>query len=327
LSVLSMLVVRGVLESMVRTQVLAVPVAVVRAAACSALLLVGLGVGAQEIEPRLYSNAPVGTNFLLVGLTDARGALPTDLSSPLQDADFRTTSGLFAHVRALDLWGKSGKFDVIAPYTALSGTARYLGEPVDRDVDGFSDPRFRLSVNLYGAPALSPEAFASYRQDLVVGASLQVTAPVGQYDRTRLVNIGTNRWSLKPELGVSKAIGRWTLEWAVAATLYTDNDDFFNGRRRSQDPLYSTQGHLIYAFRSGVWGALDATYFTGGRTTLDGEQKNDLQKNWRIGGTLAFPIDRRNSLKIYGSTGVSARTGNDFDLFGIVWQYRWGGGS
>lgn len=312
---------------MVRTRGVAVRWVMAHAVTCSALLLLAVGASAQEIEPRLYSNAPVGTNFLLVGVVDARGALPTDVSSPLQDADFRTTSGLFAYVRALDLGGKSGKFDVIAPYTTLSGTALYLGEPIDRDVDGFSDPRFRLSVNLYGAPALSPEAFASYRQDLIVGASLQVTAPLGQYDRTRLVNIGTNRWSFKPELSVSKAIGRWTVEWAVAATLYTDNDDFFNGSRRSQDPLYSTQGHLIYGFRSGVWGALDATYFTGGRTTLDGERRNDLQENWRFGGTLAFPIDRRNSLKIYGSTGVSARTGNDFDLVGIVWQYRWGGGS
>jgi len=159
-----------------------------------------------------------------------------------------------------------------------------------------------------------------------VGASLQVSAPAGQYDGSRLVNLGTNRWSFKPELGVSKALGRLTLEGTAAVTLFTDNDDFYQGKSRSQDPLYSFQAHVIYSFRSGVWGALDAIYFTGGRTTVDDELRNDLQQNWRVGATLAFPVNVRNSVKLYGSSGVSARTGNSFDLLGIAWQYRWGGG-
>ena len=159
-----------------------------------------------------------------------------------------------------------------------------------------------------------------------VGASLRVSAPLGQYDDSRAVNLGTNRWTFKPELGVSKALGPWTLEGTVAATLFTDNKDFFNGQTRSQDPLYSLEGHAIHSFSGGVWGSLDATYFAGGRTTLDGMQGSDLQQNWRFGATLAFPVDRYHSIKLYGSSGVSARTGNNFDLLGIAWQYRWGGG-
>ena len=197
---------------------------------------------------------------------------------------------------------------------------------MQRDVSGFADPTFRLSVNLYGAPALSLKEFAGYKQDLIVGASLLVSAPLGQYDDTKVVNLGTNRWSFKPEVGVSKALGRWTLEATAAVTLFTDNNDFFNGNTRSQDPLYSLQGHVIYSFRSGIWGSLDATYFTGGRTTLNGTLNNDLQQNWRVGGTLAFPVDAYNSIKLYASSGVSARTGNNYDLIGIAWQYRWGAG-
>jgi hypothetical protein len=183
-----------------------------------------------------------------------------------------------------------------------------------------------VSVNLYGAPALTLKEFANYEQDLIVGASLRVTAPLGQYDSTKLVNIGTNRWSFKPEVGVSKALGPWTLEATAAATLYTDNKDFFGGNTRSQDPLYSLEGHVIHSFHSGIWGSLDATYFTGGRTTLNGTRNNDLQQNWRLGGTLAIPVNVYNSIKLYASSGVSARTGNNFDLAGIAWQYRWGGG-
>jgi len=159
-----------------------------------------------------------------------------------------------------------------------------------------------------------------------VGASLQVSAPASQYDPTRLLNIGTNRWSFKPEVGVSKAIHRWTLEGQAAVTLYTDNRDFYGGTVRSQRPLYSLQGHVIHAFANGAWASFDATYFAGGRTTIEGVLNNDLQQNWRVGATLALPVDRRNSVKLAASSGVSARTGNNFDFLAVAWQYRWGGG-
>ena len=149
-----------------------------------------------------------------------------------------------------------------------------------------------MSINLYGAPALTLKEFADWEQDLIIGASLQVSAPWGQYDPSRIVNIGTNRWSFKPEIGMSKAVGPWTLEVQAAATFFTDNDDFYGGKTRSQDPLYSCRGTLIYGFRSGIWASVDATYFAGGRTTVNGVLNNDLQQNWRLGATLAFPVDR-----------------------------------
>jgi len=268
----------------------------------------------------------VGVNFLIGGYAYTRGGIAFDSALPISDPKLHTSNGVIGYARALDLWGKSGKFDVIVPYTWLSGTAEHLGQTVERKVDGFADPRFRLSVNFIGAPALDLKEFRAYHQDLIVGASLQVSVPAGQYDPSKLVNIGSNRWWFKPELGLSKAIGNWTLELTGAVTLYTDNHDFFGGHTRAQDPLYSTQAHAIYSFPRGVWGSLDVTYYTGGRTTIDGERNFDLQQNWRLGGTLALPVDVHNSVKLYASSGVSSRTGNDFDLVGIAWQYRWGGG-
>jgi hypothetical protein len=281
---------------------------------------------AQDIEPRMYSNAPVGVNFLIAGYAFTEGALSADTSLPLEDPQLRTSNAVFGYARVIDFWGKSAKIDAIVPFTWLSGTADYEGGTIKREVNGLGDSRFRLSVNLYGAPALTLKEFADFRQDLIIGASLQVSAPTGQYDNSRLINIGTNRWSFKPEIGISKALGPWTLEAAAAATIYTDNDDFYGGNTRTQDPIYALQGHAIYSFRSGVWGSLDINYFTGGETTVNDTLKNDLQKNWRVGGTLAFPVDVHHSIKLYGSSGVSARTGNNFDLLGVAWQYRWGGG-
>lgn len=290
------------------------------------LLTSALPVRAQSIEPRSYSNAPVGVNFLVVAYAHTRGGVSFDTSLPITDPRLATSSAVAAYARTLDLWGASGKFDIIVPYTWLSGTATYQGAPLRREVNGFGDPLLRLSVNFYGAPALTLPEFRAYEQDLIVGASVQVSVPAGQYDATRIVNLGAHRWFFKPEIGVSKAQGPWTLEFQAGTTLFTANDNFYNGNRRSQDPLFSFQGHAIYNFRSGIWASADATYFAGGRSALNEASQSDLQQNWRAGATLALPVDTRNSIKLYASTGLSARTGNSFDLIGIAWQHRSGGG-
>ena len=290
------------------------------------LVAVGWEAYAQDLEPRAYANTPVGLNFLLAGYTYSRGGVATDPSLPLQNANIDVHSTLLAYARALDVWGRSGKFDVVLPYSWLSGSAAFAGQPQEREVSGFFDPRLRFSVNFYGAPALTLKEFAGYKQDLILGASLQVSVPLGQYDADRLVNIGTNRWFFKPELGISKAWGPLTLELAAGVTLYTDNRDFLDGKTRAQAPLYSVQGHVIYSLPYGIWVGLDGTYYTGGRTTIDGVEGDDVQNNARLGVTIALPVGRHHSVKLYASTGASTRTGGDFDTVGIIWQYRWGGG-
>src|SRR5262245_14494479 len=290
------------------------------------LVVLGSGVYAQELEPRAYTNTPVGLNFLIAGYAYSSGGVATDPSVPVKDAHLHIHTAFLAYARSLNVWGTSGKVDAVLPYAWLSGSAEVAGQPQEREVTGFADPRLRFSVNLYGAPALSVEEFASYKQDLIVGASLQVGLPLGQYDSEKLVNLGTHRWSFKPELGISKAWGPLTLEAAAGVTFYTTNDDFFGGKRRTQDPLYSLQGHLSYNFRPGLWVGLDGTDYTGGRTTTDGVQDSNFQGNSRLGVTFALPVNRHTSIKLYYSTGVSTRTGGNFDTVGIAGQYRWGGG-
>ncbi|MFL6593495.1 MAG: transporter [Luteimonas sp.] len=283
-------------------------------------------VRAQEIEPRAYSNAPVGVNFLIAGGVLTRGGLSFDSSVPITNAKLESESLVVAYARTLDLWGKSGKFDAIVPYTHLTGTADYRGQPVEREVVGFARPAFRLSVNLHGAPAVGLAQFGAWQQDLIIGASLQVSPPWGQYDADRIVNISSNRWSFKPEVGCSKAVGSWTLEMQAAVTFFADNDAFYGGTTRSQQPLYALQGHVIHAFASGKWLSVDATYLSGGRSRIDDVVNRDLQQNWRVGAILSLPVDKWNSIKFSASSGVSARTGNNFDALAVAWQHRWGGG-
>lgn len=290
------------------------------------LLLVASAPHAQELEPRLYANAPVGLNFAIAGYAYTTGGVTADPAVPLDNASIDVHSAVLAYAHSFAALGRSAKFDAIGTYSTLSGRADLAGVPRTRDVSGWADPRIRVSINLHGAPALDLRGIRSYRQDLIIGASLTAWVPVGQYDATKLVNIGTNRWSLKPEIGASQALGPWILELIGAAQFYQDNDEFLTGSTREQEPVYSVQGGGIRSFASGAWLALFATYYSGGRTTVDGVRGRDFKDNSRIGLTLTLPISRNNSVKIYANTGVSTRTGSDFDAFGVAWQYRWGGG-
>jgi hypothetical protein len=291
-----------------------------------AFLFVAAQAQAGEIEPRAYVNTPVGINFLLAGYAYSDGGLSTAGSSPIKDAKLQMNTGLLAYARTLDVWGKSGKFDVILPYSQLSGSAMVAGQPRERNVSGLNDPRFRFSVNLYGAPALSLQEFANYQQDVIIGASVQVSAPLGQYDKDKLVNLGNNRWFVKPDIGISKAWGAFTIELSTGVFFFSKNDDYFGGKTLEQDPVSTTQVHLTYNLGRGVWAALSGTYDYGGRTTVDGMRKDDLQRNSRVGATIALPVNRGNSIKLFASSSIYTSSGSDFDLVGIVWQYRWGHG-
>lgn len=295
-------------------------------AASAALLFVITRADAGEIEPRAYVNTPVGVNFLLSVYTFTDGGLATAASSPIKDAELTMHTGILAYARALDVCGKSGKFDVILPYSELSGSALVNGQARERHISGLNDPRFRFTVNFYGAPALSVADFSTYQQDVLIGASIQVSAPIGQYDQDKLVNLGNNRWWAKPDIGISKAWGAFTLELSAGVTLFSDNDEYFGGKTLEQAPLLISQVHATYNLDHGLWVALSGTHDYGGRTTIDGIRSNERADNSRVGATLALPVNRNNSIKLYASSGVSSRTGSDFDLIGALWQYRWGPG-
>ncbi len=281
---------------------------------------------AQDLEPRAYTNIPRGMNFVLAGYSYSQGGLVFDPAIPLKNADIHIHGTVFAWARSIKVGPMSGKVDVILPYGWLSGSAEYDGQTVTREVSGLADPRIRMSVNFIGAPSLPLSGFKGYKQNFVMGGSLQVFLPLGQYDPLRLVNLGTNRYTIKPELGASKTLGNFQIELTGGVAFYTTNYDFYGGKTRSQAPIGSIQGHVNYSFKKGVWAALDGTYYWGGHSTVDGVEGNDLQKNTRLGLTVAIPLGIHQSLKINLSTGVSTRTGSDYDVAGLIWQYRWGKG-
>lgn len=281
---------------------------------------------AQELEPRAYTNLPVGLNFIIAGYSYQTGGVLFDPAIPLENAKINTHSTLLAYARSIKVGRMSGKVDAILPYAWLSGSADFMGTHGSREVAGLADPRLRMSVIFIGGPALPLSGFKDYKQNFVMGASMQVYFPIGQYDPEKLVNLGTNRFTFKPEIGISKTIKQLILELALAGQFYTVNNNYYNNQTMSQDPIGSIQGHINYNFRGGIWAAFDGTIYWGGKTTIEGVEGDNLQQNSRLGFTFALPLNIHHSLKLNLSTGVSTRTGSDFDAVTMVWQYRWGAG-
>ena len=183
------------------------------------LISTASGIHAQSLEPRAYSNAPVGLNFVLAGYQNSSGALLFDPSLPITDADANVDLGLLGYVRTLDVKGNQAKVGLILPFALLSASGIVDGDFRTRDTRGLGDPTFYFAYNFYGAPALSIEEFRNFQPGTVSGFTIKLTAPLGEYEPDKIINIGTNRWSFEPGIGISKPVGNWTLEASAAATL------------------------------------------------------------------------------------------------------------
>ena len=294
-----------------------------RVAATLAVLMMPLCASAQELEPGAYWPIPSGLNIATAVNSFNWGDLAFDPSAPIDEASAAINTTALAFTRAFSLGGRSANAGLVLPVIGGHLEGRYLGLPAETGRFGLGDPRLRFAINLYGAPAMTPRAFASYRQQGIVGVSVTVAPPLGQYDSSKLINLGTHRWSFKPELGVSRAFGRWVVEGMAGIWLFTDNTEFLGGRTREQDPITATQVHLTYKFTRAMWLAADANYFTGGQTTIGGQPNLDLQRNSRVGATFSSSVARGQAIRMSVSRGAYTTIGADFVSIAVGYNYAW----
>lgn len=279
---------------------------------------------AQDLEPRAYSSSPLGANFLVFGYSRNSGAIVFDPTIPVEDVTADINGLVVGYFRTLPVLGRLANVSAALPYAEGSIQGTVAGEPTSIRRSGLADPRFRFAINLLGAKPLRPREFSKYRQKTTLGASLTMTAPLGQYDPARLVNLGNHRWAFKPELGLSHAFNRLIVDFYVGAWLFPDNHQYYPGSStRRQDPVTAFQAHLSYSFRPGLWAAFDATYYAGGQAFVDGLPRGHPLANSRLGATLALPLKPHHSLKFAYSTGASTRVGTDFRALAISYQYLW----
>ena len=298
-------------------------------AACLALvvavLLLSSGAAfGQELEPRAYSISPVGVNFVVAAFTRSSGDVNFDPSLPVENVQAGIQSFSVGYFRSIDFFGRSANVSVLVPYVWGTLDGDYFGEYTKIRRSGLSDPFCRFAVNLYGAPAMDVKEFAGFTKKTIVGASVTVSAPLGQYDPAKVVNLGGNRWSIKPEVGLSRTFGKCFVDVYGGVRFYTANDDF-QGRTRKQDPVGSVQFHAGYNFKPRLWLAGNANFYWGGRSSINDIPKFDRLQNSRAGVTLSVPVDRHNSIKFNVSESITQSVGGNFLSLGVAYQYAWGG--
>jgi len=288
------------------------------------LLLAGSErLAAQELTPRAYWPAPQGTQILTLGASYTKGDTVPDPSLPITGIDSTITTGLVGYTRFFSLWGRTTSVLLQQPYSdgKTVGESDTLGT-LKTDYEGIGDFSATLSLNLLGAPAMNKEGFAELRRDPhpILGVSLRVIAPTGDYNSDRLVNVGTNRWAEKIELGYIQPLHpQWLLELEAGAWFFQDNDDFL-GLKREQDTIYAAQAHLIRRFSDGFWAAIDVNAYRGGRSTIGGRKLDDLQRDSRVGATLVFPFAGKNAIKMSYTWGSANDSDERFDIYQLSYQ-------
>jgi hypothetical protein len=289
------------------------------------LLLLAAPLSAQDLDPRAYANVPVNGTFLVWGFSVSHGGVVTDPTLPVTDINATVETPSVGVARSFSLLGKTAQVFGALPYSWAQVSGKVLEEARSISRAGLSDMRFRLSVLVRGAPALSTAEFARAPRRTILGTSLTVVAPTGQFFPDRLINLGTNRWAFKPEFAVSQPMGqKWLLDAYAGLWLFAANESFYPGTSlRTQAPLGVFQAHVSYSFKRTLWAAFDATYYFGGQTTIQGVDSGDRQSNSRWGGTLALPVGRRHSVKLAASRGAIVRYGANFTTFSVGWQTGW----
>jgi hypothetical protein len=277
---------------------------------------------AQDLDPRAYVWLPVRLTVTGLGYGYTYGGVVTDPTVPIKDihATISTLSLGVAHV--FGMFHKTAQVSVNLPWNwaTVTGSVQETAQRITRS--GLGDMRLRYSILLLGGPAASPAEIVKASPRTILGASLSITAPTGQYLYGKLINLGTHRWAFKPELALSQPAGnKWLFDVYAGVWFFTANNSFYPGNSvRTQNPLTAFQAHISYNATPRLWAAINYTYYIGGASTVNDVFKDDHQENSRIGGTLVLPVGKRNSIKLAYSTGAIIRFGANFSTVSVAWQ-------
>jgi hypothetical protein len=281
----------------------------------------------QDLDPRAYARVPVNGTVLISNFTFSKGGVVTDPTLPLRDLEASVEASSVGVAHTFRLFGQTAQAFAVLPYGWAQASAIIGGQSESITRSGLADMRLRCSVLLLGGKAATLEEFSKILNRTVLGTSLTVIVPTGQYFHDKLINLGTSRWSFKPEVAFSQMLGkRWMIDFFTGIWFFTTNNSYYPGASvRTQKPLVAFQTHISYNVNPRTWVAFNATYYNGGKSNVNGINSDDKQANSRLGCTLALPVGKRSSLKIAYSTGVIIRMSADFTTVSVGWTSTWFG--
>jgi hypothetical protein len=283
---------------------------------------------AQELEPRAYSASPIGANFAGAGYVYSTGGVLFDPSLPVSDVHAYINGVSLGYGHTFGLGGMQGLITASLPYAWGLLTGKVGPSMVDSSITrtGFGDLRTKISLNFIGSPALSPQEFATRQaQPILFGASLLIVAPTGAYNSHHLINIGSNRFAFKPELGFSYNFDRKLyLDLYGGVWFFAQNMQFYpDNSTLSESPLLSTQLHVSYTFNKQFWAAIESTWYAGGEDSVNGGPATGRQDNTRLGFLLVYNLTSAHSIKASFNKGAFATLGQNFSTYSLAYQYLW----
>jgi len=297
----------------------------------SSTLILAQALYAQDLAPRAYIITPIHSNAVILTYSYYTGNLLFDGVVPITGATAKVSVPVLSIFHTFNFFGRSANFTASLPYGIGNFRGTVTGAETKAYRSGLLDSIFRFSVNLKGGPAMQVRDFSKWRQKTLIGASIKIVAPTGQYDPTKLVNYGANRWAFKPEIALSRRVGHWVLDTYGAVWFFTANDEFFSRNqfnpgvtRQTEKPVGAFEGHLSYDAKPRLWASIDGNFWSGGRTSLNGvENPATLQRSSRVGGTVSIPVSKYQSLKFSYNNGAYIRYGGNFQNLSVAWQYSW----
>jgi hypothetical protein len=282
---------------------------------------------AQFTDARTYDNTPVGVNQLELSYAYAHANASIDTSLIVAGAEFNLNQGTIDYTRYFSFFQRVAWVKASVPLAGLNGSV--TGTNIRGSITGAGDSSYELAVLVRGGPALSVTQFASYRPTTSVGVSLTITAPSGLYDANKVLNLGSNRWSFKPEIAISHPFGpeqKWEVDAYANAYFFTDNTSYHGIEILRQQPLPELEGHISYSFTPNLWAALDTRYSFRGDTLVNRTDQNNAQQNFTLGSEVNVSLNPRNVLVLEFAEALVHQNGPAYTGFALKYIYSWGKG-
>lgn len=283
---------------------------------------------ALEIEPRKWGHLPMDKNFGGLQYLHTDADIFIDPTYLLDDVEMKLDALAGGYIRTFELFDKSARIEIKQAYLEGKWTGSVDGEQTTVSRNGWSDTIVRVAMNLYGAPPLRGKEFSAYRStrkvETTAGVALAVRLPTGHYLEDKLINLGQNRFTFRPQLGFMHTRGKWITELTGEVAFHTENDEFFNGNTLEQKPLYIVHGHLIRTFTPGHWASISMGYDYGGEFIVNGVDKDDTKQNigWKL--SYAYPVNKAAGFKFsYLGTRSQETTGFDSDSLAAGMSFAW----
>lgn len=283
----------------------------------------------QNLEPRRWSHLPTGLNIVAASASLMDGHIYFDPVMQIEDGKFELYTLGTGYIRTFEWLGRSSRIDFTVPYAYGRWDGLVEGVYTSIRRHGFADPRIRLSMKLLGSPPLKGRAFMDYRVknqvNTSVGIALSLSIPTGEYYPELLINLGRNRYAVRPSLGILHTRDAWEFELTGSLSLFSDNDAYFPDHLLEQDPLWFIQGHVIRSFTGGKWVSFSAGFSYGGEAHLDGRSLGNTERTRFVALSYGMPLSRNQSIKfslINAETNVIL--GTDSNALAFSWNMNWG---